>query len=56
MGRPKLYPERITLPLTAEMLKRADAALADGEERVAMIREAIDRELTRRERDSKRKG
>lgn len=50
VGRKKLYPERITLPLTAEMLERVDALLEPEEERVVMIREAIDRELKRRER------
>lgn len=44
------FPIRITLPLTAEMLKRADAALADGEVRLDLIRQALDRELKRRER------
>lgn len=50
MARAKLYPERITLPLTTEMLKRADAAIEAGEDRVSLIRKALDRELTRRER------
>lgn len=49
----KLYPERITLPLTTEMLKRADAAIEAGEDRVSLIRKALDRELTRRERKPK---
>lgn len=46
----KLYPVRITLPLTVEMVKRADAALLDGEDRVSLIRQAIERELKRREK------
>lgn len=50
MSRPKLYPERITLPLTTEMLKAADKALQDSEDRVSFIRTAITRELKRRER------
>lgn len=50
VAREKQFPIRITLPLTREMLKRADAALADGEVRLDLIRQALDRELKRRER------
>ena len=52
MGRKKLWDERILLPLTSEMLERLDASLADGETRLDLIREAIERELKRRERRS----
>lgn len=50
MGRKKMWDERILLPLTSEVLERIDAALADGEARLDLIREAINRELKRRER------
>lgn len=50
MGRKKLYPERLTLPLTTETLERLDTLLHEGEVRLDLIREAIDRELKRRER------
>lgn len=50
MPRQKLFPIRITLPLSAEMAARTDAALGDGEDRVAFIRQAMDREIKRRER------
>lgn len=50
MGRKKLWDERILLPLKAEMLEQIDAALRDGEARLDLIREAIDRELKRRGR------
>lgn len=50
MGRKKLWDERILLPLTAETLGRIDAALQKDEARLDLIREAIDRELRRRER------
>lgn len=50
MARPTIYPKRITLPLTAEMLAAADAALVNGEDRVSLIRTAIEAELKRRQR------
>jgi len=50
VARPKVFPIRITLPLTREMLARADAAIEPGEDRVTLIRKALDRELKRRER------
>lgn len=50
MGRKKLYPVRVTLPLTDEMAEGIDASLTEGEDRVEMIRDSIDRELKRRER------
>jgi metal-responsive CopG/Arc/MetJ family transcriptional regulator len=50
MGRKKLWTTRLTLPLTDEMVQRMDAALAEGEARVDLIREAVERELKRRER------
>jgi hypothetical protein len=50
MGRKKLWAERILLPLASETLKAIDAALDDGEARLDLIREAIDRELKRRKR------
>ena len=50
MGRKKLWPERLTLPLSTEMLERIDSLLENGEARVDLIRAALDRELKRRER------
>ncbi len=50
MPRAKQFPNRLTLPLTDEMLARTDAALVEGEARVELIRQALDRELKRRER------
>jgi hypothetical protein len=50
MPRQKLFPIRLTLPLTREMLAQADAALAEGEDRVSFIRHAIEREIKRRTR------
>jgi hypothetical protein len=50
MGRKKLWTTRLTLPLTAETVERLDGALRDGEARLDLIREAIERELKRREK------
>lgn len=50
MGRKKLWTERITLPLTTETLERLDTLLHEGEIRLDLIREAIEKELKRRER------
>jgi hypothetical protein len=50
MGRKKLWDERILLPLAAETLEQIDGALAETETRLDLIREAIKRELKRRER------
>jgi len=50
MGRKKLWTERLTLPISTEMLDRIDANLAGSEARLDLIREAIDRELKRREK------
>lgn len=50
MGRKKLWDERILLPLKAETLERLDALLHEGEVRLDLIREAIEKELKRRER------
>jgi hypothetical protein len=52
MGRKKVWDERILLPLSTEILERVDAALRDGEARLDLIRDAIERELRRRERKS----
>lgn len=58
VGRKKLFPVRITLPLTAEMVARLDATLDKdaGEDRVSSIREAIELHLKRRERTKRIEG
>jgi hypothetical protein len=50
MGRKKLWTERLTLPLAEETVGRMDSALNKDEVRLDLIREAIERELKRRER------
>lgn len=45
------FPDRITLPLAEGVLARIDALLEPGEPRLDLIREAIEAELDRRERE-----
>jgi metal-responsive CopG/Arc/MetJ family transcriptional regulator len=44
----KLYPVRIILPMTADMLAHLDA-VRGSQERVTVIRKAVEHELKRRE-------
>lgn len=48
VGRKKEFPNRITLPLSDEMLAAIDIAMSEGETRLDLIRDAIDREVKRR--------
>lgn len=52
MGRKKLWAERLTLPISTEMLEEIDAALHKDEARLDLIRLAIEKELKRRKRAS----
>lgn len=53
MGRKKEFPNRLTLPLSDEMLAEIDAARGEDEDRLTLIRTAIERELKRRQREKK---
>lgn len=53
VSRAKVFPIRIVLPLTADMLSRLDAVRGDNEARLDVIREAVDKEVKRRERAKK---
>jgi hypothetical protein len=55
MPRRKLFEARINLPLAADLLARIDAALEADEYRVDFVRNALKRELERREKKSGRK-
>ncbi len=48
MGRPKLWSAKILLKLPEETLARISELLAEGEDRSAFIRAAIEREIKRR--------
>lgn len=50
MGRPKLYDEQLRIPLALGTIARIDAVLSADEPRLDMIREAIEREIKRRQR------
>lgn len=50
VGRRKEFDESLRVPLAAGTTARMDAALEPGEPRLDLIREAIERELKRRER------
>lgn len=56
MGRKKLWAENINLTLPEGAKARMDAALEPGEDRLDLIRAAIERELERRKRSRKTGG
>jgi hypothetical protein len=53
VGRKKQFETRITLPLAEGETERIAAVLKPGEVRLDFIRQAIEREITRRSRQSK---
>lgn len=55
MGRPPLNLDKTVIRLSAETRKRIEA-LVGGRGMAAFIREAVERELTRRERDHQQPG
>ena len=52
-GAQKAWDERIPLPLKAEVWERIDAHLSDGETRLDLVRQAIERELRRPKRSAR---
>jgi metal-responsive CopG/Arc/MetJ family transcriptional regulator len=50
MGRKKINDEQTPARFPAGTLARVDAALDEGEKRSDLIREAVERELKRREK------
>lgn len=54
MGRKKEFPDRITLPLADGVLAKIDSVLSNGEPRLDLIREAIEREIQRRRKSAKK--
>lgn len=54
VARPKKFIEEMVARFLAGTFARISAALRPGEDRADLVREAVDRELARRERDSKK--
>jgi hypothetical protein len=52
MGRKKMWAEDMQARFQEGTFDRIDAVLEDGEERTQFVREAVERELRRRERKS----
>jgi hypothetical protein len=52
MGRKKLWSEDMQARFPDGTFDRIDAVLSEGEERTAFVRDAVERELKRRERKS----
>ena len=50
VGRPKLWPDKIVAPLPKGTKARITAALHVGEDKTDFLRDAVERELKRRER------
>src|SRR5262245_14359036 len=55
MGRKKRWPERVGAKFAGGTLARIAAMLGEDEERTAFIREAVEREIERRQMAAKRK-
>jgi hypothetical protein len=54
MGRKRRWPERTAIKFAAGTFERIAAVLADGEDRMAFMRKAVDRELERRQKAAER--
>ena len=50
VGRKMLWPDKIVAPLAAGSLDRIKGLLGDGETQTDFLRQAIEREIKRRER------
>jgi hypothetical protein len=55
MGRKKRWPERTAIKFADGTFERIAAVLEEDEDRMAFMREAVERELERRERAPKPK-
>lgn len=52
VGRKKLFNNRLTVPISDELLNRVDAVLISDENRLDLIRDALTREVMRRENNT----
>jgi len=55
MGRKKRWPERTAIKFAAGTFERIAVILDEGEDRMTFMREAVEREIERREAVRKRK-
>lgn len=55
VGRKLLWPDKVIAPLPRGTLARIDAARRAGEDKTDFLREAVERELVRREREARRR-
>jgi hypothetical protein len=54
MGRKKRWPERTAIKFAAGTFERIAAILDEGEDRMTFMREAVEREIERRQRAAER--
>jgi hypothetical protein len=54
IGRPRQWAENMTARFPAGTFKRIEAVLHDDEDRTDFVRAAVERELHRRERETRR--
>lgn len=54
MGRKLEFPEQLRLSLAAGTIEKIDSVLAPDENRLTMLREAVDREIQRRRKAAKK--
>lgn len=54
MGRKLEYPEQLRLSLAAGTIEKIDSVLAPDENRLTMLRDAVDREIKRRRKEAKK--
>jgi hypothetical protein len=55
MGRKKRWPERTAIKFAAGTFERITAVLAEDEDRMAFMRQAVEREIKRRQMGAGRK-
>jgi hypothetical protein len=55
MGRKKRWPERTAIKFAAGTFERITAVLAEDEDRMAFMRQAVEREIKRRQTAAGRK-
>jgi hypothetical protein len=52
-GRKMKFPEKMVTPFPPGTISRMDAVIGDTEDRTDLVRDAVEKELARRERDAR---